>query len=54
MALPHNVSLCVVVLIKLNLDKTAAVKHDLNCMFFLLAMLPHTNQCHQEHWEGGY
>ena len=22
--------------------------------YFLLAMLPHTNQCHQEHWQSGY
>ena len=21
---------------------------------FLLAMLPHTNQCHEEHWQSGY
>ena len=52
-AYPHDVSLCVVALIKLYLDKTAALRHDENSMF-LLAMFPHTNQCHQEHWQGGY
>ena len=39
-AYPHNVSLCVVVLIKLYLDKTAALKHDVNSMFFISCALP--------------
>ena len=33
-AYPHDVSLCVVALIKLYLDKTAALRHDVNSMFF--------------------
>ena len=31
---PHDVSVCVVALIKLYLDKTAALRHDVNSMFF--------------------
>ena len=34
-AYPHDVSLCVVALIKLYLDKTAALRHDQNSMFFI-------------------
>ena len=49
----HDFTLCLVALIKLYLDKSAALRHDVNSMF-LLAMHPHTNQCHQEHWQGGY
>ena len=32
---PHDVSLCVVALIKLYLDKTAALRHDVNSMLFI-------------------
>ena len=31
---PHDVSLCVVALIMLYLNKTAALRHDVNSMFF--------------------
>ena len=34
-AYPHDVSLCVVALIKLYLDKTAAVRHGAHSMFFI-------------------
>ena len=34
-AYPHNVSLCIVALIKLYLDKTAALWHDVNSLFFI-------------------
>ena len=50
---PHNVSLCIVALVKLYLDKAAAPRNDVNSKF-LLAMLFHTNQCQQEHRQGGY
>ena len=40
-AYPHDVSLCVVALIKLYLDKTAALKHDVNSMFFITYASPH-------------
>ena len=49
---PHDISLCAVALIKLYLDKTATLRHDVNSMFFLVS-LPHANQYHQEHWQGG-
>ena len=52
-AYPHDFTLCLVPLIKLYLDKSAVLRHDVNSMFSL-AMLPHTSQCHQEHWQGGY
>ena len=52
-AYPH-VSLCVVALIKLYLDKTAVLRHDVNSMFFISYALPHTNQCHQEHCQDEY
>ena len=38
---PHDVSLCVVALIKLYLDKTAALRHDVNSMFFISYAPPH-------------
>ena len=34
-AYPHDVSLCVVALNKLYLDKTAALRHDVDSMFFI-------------------
>ena len=34
-AYPHDVSLCVVALINLYLDKTAALRYDVNSMFFI-------------------
>ena len=37
----HDVSLCVVALIKLYLDKTAALRHDVNSMFFISYATPH-------------
>ena len=40
-AYPHDVSLCVVALIKLYLEKTAALRHDVNCMFFISYAPPH-------------
>ena len=40
-AYPHDVSLCVVALIKLYLDKTAAPRHDVNSMFFIIYATPH-------------
>ena len=40
-AYPHNVSLCVVALIKLYLDKAAAPRHDVNSMFFISYAPPH-------------
>ena len=40
-AYPHDVSLCVVALIKLYLDKTAALRHDVNSMFFISYAPPH-------------
>ena len=42
-AYPHDVSLCVVALIKLYLDKTAALRHDVDSMFFI-------SYAPQEHW----
>ena len=39
-AYPHEVSLCVAALIKLYLDKTAALRHDVNSMFFISYALP--------------
>ena len=38
---PHDVSLCVVALIKLYLDKTAELMHDVNSMFFISYAPPH-------------
>ena len=38
---PHDVSVCVVALIKLYLDKTAALRHDVNSMFFYQLFSPH-------------
>ena len=40
-ACPHNVSLCVVALIKLYLDKTAELRHDVNSRFFISYATPH-------------
>ena len=40
-AYPHDVSLCVVALIKLYLDKTVALRHDVNSMFFISYAPPH-------------
>ena len=40
-AYPHDVSLCVVALIKLYLHKTAALRHDANSMFFISYAPPH-------------
>ena len=40
-AYPQNVSLCVVALIKLYLDKTAALRHDVNSIFFISYIPPH-------------
>ena len=38
---PHDVFLCVVTLIKLYLDKTAALRHEVNSMFFISYVPPH-------------
>ena len=40
-AYPHNVSLCIVALIKLYLDKTAALWHDVNSLSFISYAPPH-------------
>ena len=40
-AYPHDVSLCVVALIKLYLDKTAELRRDVNSMFFISYASPH-------------
>ena len=40
-AYPHEVSLCAVALIKLYLDKTAALRHDVNSIFFISYAPPH-------------
>ena len=40
-AYPHDVSLCEVALIKLYLDKTAALRHNVNSMFFISYAPPH-------------
>ena len=37
----HDVSLCVVALIKLYLDKTVTLRHDVNPMFFISYAPPH-------------
>ena len=37
----HDISLCVVALIKLYLDKTAALRHHVNSMFLITYALPH-------------
>ena len=38
---PHNVSLCVVELVKLYLDKTAATTNDVNSKFLISYALSH-------------
>ena len=38
---PHDVSLCVVALIELYLEKTAPLRHDVNSMFFISYAHPH-------------
>ena len=38
---PHDVSLCVVSMIKLYLHKRAALRHDVNSMFFISYAPPH-------------
>ena len=40
-AYPHDISLHVVTLIKLYLDKTAALRHDVSFVFFISYALPH-------------
>ena len=40
-AYPHDVSLCVVALIKLYLDKTAPLRQDVNLIFFVSYTPPH-------------
>ena len=40
-AYPHDVSLCVVALFKLYLDKTAVLMYDVNSMFFISYPSPH-------------
>ena len=40
-AYPHEVSLCAVALIKLYLDKTAALRRDVNSIFFISYAPPH-------------
>ena len=40
-AYPHDVYLCLVPLIKLYLGKTAALRHDVNSMFFISYAPPH-------------
>ena len=40
-AYPHDVFLCVVALIKLYLDKTTALRHDVNSIFFISYAPPH-------------
>ena len=44
-AYPHDISLRVVALINLYLDKTAERRHDK--FHFFISNAPHTNQCHQ-------
>ena len=38
---PHNVSLCIVALVKLYLDKAAAPRNDVNSKFFISYALSH-------------
>ena len=40
-AYPHDVSLCVVALFKLHLDKTGVLRHDVNSMLFISYPSPH-------------
>ena len=40
-AYPHDFSLCAVALIKLYLDKTAGLKHDVSSIFFISYAPPH-------------
>ena len=40
-AYPYDVSLCVVAMIMLHLDKTATLRHDVSSMFFISYAPPH-------------